>query len=84
MEVLCRWPPSPLPFHRPSTSRGRDATVGGATSIGAAHQFGFELFYAVEPIEEGQPAARRVFNGLDLDAEVGSVGEYIVAARGLA
>jgi hypothetical protein len=65
-------------------ANGQDATVGGATSIGAAHQFGFELFYAIEPVSPGQPAARRIFNGLDLDTEVGSVGEYIVAARGLA
>jgi hypothetical protein len=62
----------------------RDRTVGGATSIGAAHQQGFELFYAVVPVVKGQPAARRIFNGLDLDTEVGSVGQYIVAALGIA
>jgi len=61
-----------------------DQTVGGATSIGAANQFGFELYYALEPIVPGQPAARRVFNGLDLDTEVGHVGQYLVAAKGLA
>jgi hypothetical protein len=61
-----------------------DPTVGGATSIGAAHQYGFELFFAAEPITTGQPAARRTFNGLDLDTEVGQVGQYVVAATGLA
>jgi hypothetical protein len=63
---------------------GRDRTVGGATSIGAAHQHGFELCYALEPVTPGQPAARRIFNGLDLDTEVGQVGQYVVAATGIA
>jgi hypothetical protein len=61
-----------------------ERTVGGATSISAAHQHGFEIFYAMEPIVPGQPAARRIFNGLDLDTEVGRVGQYIVAATGMA
>jgi hypothetical protein len=65
-------------------SDGSDPTVGGAISIGAAHQNGFNLYYAVEPIVSGQPAARRIFNGLDLDTEIGQVGEYVVAAYGLA
>ena len=62
----------------------QDRTVGGAVSIGAAHQHGFELLYAVEPVTPGQPAARRIFNGLDLDTEVGQVGQYVVAANGIA
>jgi hypothetical protein len=61
-----------------------DRTVGGATSIGMARQNGFELFYAVEPITSGQPEARRVFNGLDLDTEIGPIGQYLVAIMGLA
>jgi hypothetical protein len=65
-------------------AEGQDRTVGGATSIGAAHEHGFELFYAVEPVTPGQPAARRIFNGLDLDTEVGQVGQYVVAANGIA
>lgn len=62
----------------------QDQTVGGATSIGAAHQHGFELFYAIEPVTPGQPEARRIFNGLDLDTEIGQIGQYIVAAKGIA
>lgn len=62
----------------------KDQTVGGATSIGAAHRYGFELFFACEPITPGEPAARRIFNGLDLDTEVGNVGQYLVAAKGIA
>ena len=61
-----------------------EPTVGGATSIGLAHQHGFELCYAVEPITPGEPAARRIFNGLDLDIEIGQIGQYIVAATGIA
>jgi hypothetical protein len=64
-------------------AEGQNRAVGGATSIGAAHQHGFELFYAVEPVTHGQPAARRIFNGLDLDTEVGQVGQYVVAANGI-
>jgi hypothetical protein len=65
-------------------AEGPDRTVGGATSIGMAHQHGFELMYAVEPIMPGQPSARRIFNGLDLDTEVGQIGQYFVCATGLA
>jgi hypothetical protein len=65
-------------------AEGPDQTVGGATSVGMAHQYGFELFYVVEPITPGQPAARGIFNGLDLDSEIGQIGQYIVAVRGLA
>jgi hypothetical protein len=65
-------------------AEGQERTVGGATSIGAVHRYGFELFYAVEPVIPGQPAARRIFNGLDLDTEVGQVGQYDVAAKGIA
>jgi hypothetical protein len=65
-------------------AEGQERTVGGATSIGAAHRRGFDLFYAVEPVTPGQPAARRIFNGLDLDSEVGQVGQYVVTANGIA
>jgi hypothetical protein len=65
-------------------AEGPDRTVGGATSIGMAHHNGFELFYAVEPITPGQPEARRIFNGLDLDTEIGQIGQYLVAVMGLA
>lgn len=61
-----------------------DRTVGGATSIGMAHQNGFDLYFTAEPIIRGQPAARRIFNGLDLDTEIGQIGQYHVAINGLA
>ena len=65
-------------------AEGPDRTVGGATSIGMAHQYGFELCFAAEPITLGQPPLRRLFNGLDLDAEIGPIGRYFVAAVGFA
>jgi hypothetical protein len=65
-------------------AEGRDRTVGGATSLGMAHPHGFELFYSAEPVTPGQPLARRLFNGLDLDTEVGQIGQYFVAVNGLA
>lgn len=63
---------------------GTDQTVGGATSIGVAHQQGFDLVFVAEPIVKGQPAARRTFNGLDLDTEVGPVGQYLIGGLGIA
>jgi hypothetical protein len=65
-------------------AEGPDETVGGSTSIAAAHQNGFEIFWVAEPIMHGQPHARRVFNGLDLDSEIGPVGQYFVGAKGIA
>ena len=62
----------------------RDPTVGGATSIGVAHRYGFELCNAIEPVTHGQPAARRIFDGLDLDTEIGQAGQYLVATMGVA
>ncbi len=61
-----------------------EPTVGGATSIGMAHQRGFELFYGLEPIVRGEPAARGIFNGLDLNSDIGQVGQYLVAINGMA
>ncbi|HEX6858812.1 MAG TPA: hypothetical protein VF138_01235 [Caulobacteraceae bacterium] len=63
---------------------GTDATVGGTTSIGFAHQHGFEVVFSLEPVVIGEPAARRIFNGLDLDTDVGHVGQYFVALNGQA
>lgn len=60
-------------------AEGHDQTVGGATSIGMAHQHDFDLFCAVERVAPDQLAPRRIFNGLDLDTEVGDVGQYVVA-----
>jgi hypothetical protein len=50
---------------------GQEPTVGGATSIGMARKYGFDLYCALE-------LTRLVFNGLDLKTEVGKVGEYYV------
>jgi hypothetical protein len=37
-----------------------------------------DLLCALVPVVEGQPAARRILNGLDLDQDVGQVGRYVV------
>ncbi len=63
-------------------AEGVDPTVGGATSVGVAHEFGFELFYGHEQSEPDY-VVRRVFNGLDLDAEIGEVGQYQIGICGL-
>lgn len=61
-----------------------DPAVGGATSVGAVYQGAFELFFAAEPITPGQPDARRIYNGLDLDTDVEGIGRYFVGLNGLA
>lgn len=64
-------------------AEGKNETVGGSTSIGVAHKTGFDILWVVEPITQGQPPARRVFNGLDLDDEIGQVGQYLVGFAGI-
>src|SRR5262245_17987082 len=72
-------PPTPVPacfrVIDKMVDEGHNRTVGGATSIGAAHQHGFELFYAVVPVTTGEPAVCRSFNGLNLDTDIGQVGQ---------
>ena len=63
---------------------GVDPTVGGATSIAFASQHAFELCYSLEPVQGQSPLARGVFNGLDMETEIGAVGEYLVAITGMA
>ena len=65
-------------------SEESDPTVGGSISIGAANEHGFELLAAFEPITVGQPQARRMFNGLDLDLDVGPVGHCFINTTGIA
>ena len=57
---------------------GSDKTVGGATTIGAAGKNGFDLFFSLETPTPSDTHQRRVFNGLDLDYEIGTVGEYLI------
>lgn len=64
-------------------SDGEEETVGGATSIGVAHRNGFQLLCAVESVCDGEGSARRLFNGLDLDADVGRIGDYVVGVSGV-
>jgi hypothetical protein len=54
-------------------AEGQEPTVGGATSIGVARQSTFDLCCALEH------GSRQVFNGLDLETEVGDIGQYLVA-----
>lgn len=57
--------------------------VGGATSVGFAHQHGFELLYTIEPPAPGETMNRRTFNGLDFKDEIGDVFPYMVAMFGV-
>jgi len=62
-------------------SEALDHTVGGTVSTGAAHREGFVLFHSesVDPWERGEPV--RIFNGLDLDRDVGEVFPYQIATQ---
>jgi len=57
--------------------------VGGSLSIGFCSEHNFNLCSWVSPKVMGQPAARRTLNGIDLDTEVGLVGDLIVAGVGV-
>ncbi|MBY6117825.1 type II toxin-antitoxin system VapB family antitoxin [Mameliella alba] len=56
-----------------------DETVGGSVSVGVAHRKGFKLFHSeiIDPWDSSK--RRRIFNGLDLDRDVGDVFPYHVA-----
>lgn len=58
-----------------------DKTVGGTVSTGAAHHHGFILFHSevVGPWDSSD--RRRIFNGLDLDRDVGGVFPYYIATQ---
>ena len=58
-----------------------DATVGGAVSLGFAHRHGFNPVYT---LEQSGFQTRSLFNGLDLDTDIGSVGQYTSGLLGLA
>ncbi len=62
-------------------SEQRDRTVGGTISIGAAHKSGFSLFHSEVPDPWDTTGRLRVFNGIDLDREVGEVFPYHVATQ---
>jgi len=58
-----------------------DETVGGTISVGAAHENGFVLFHSdgVNPWDTSEPL--RLFNGLDLDRDLGDVFPYKVETQ---
>lgn len=58
-----------------------DATVGGAVSLGFAHRHGFNPVYT---LEQSGFQTRSLFNGLDLDTDIGSVGQYTSGLLGIA
>jgi len=61
--------------------------VGGALSLAVCQPSspaGVTLLYRLLPQVPGAPAARRVFNGIDLDKELSQVGNYQVGVIGLA
>lgn len=62
---------------------GLDRTVGGTVSTGAAHRNGFVLFHSEEEDPLNPTQVRRIFNGLDLDRDVGDVIPYRVATHRL-
>lgn len=66
------------------TSEGKAVSVGGAVASGVVIQHEFELIYMPEGATglTGSVEWRRIFNGLDLDAGFGQVGQYSVFALG--
>lgn len=67
---------NPIKVIRYMINNALDDTVGGSISIGMAHRLGFQLCYSCEPHVVGSPEARTIFNGLDIDRDIGKVGPY--------
>ena len=65
----------------------KGGVVGGAVSLmvcPASSLPGASLFWRAVPAVEGQPQARRLFNGIDLDQDLPRVGNYMVGGVGMA
>jgi hypothetical protein len=54
-------------------------TIGGYLQMGIGTPSGFFLLSVCVPVFEGEPSARILFRGLDIDAEIGHVGGCSVA-----
>jgi hypothetical protein len=59
-------------------------TVGGSVSVGLADfASDFRIFWTAEPIKFGEPEARRMLNGIDIDLELGQVGPSVIGMLGM-
>lgn len=76
-----RWRPRRVIEHM--VAQGNDPTVGGSTSVAAAVPNGLEFYATVEPNAPGGSDDRRVFNGLDLEHDVGALAQYVPAVGSL-
>ena len=56
--------------------------IGGSLQIGMASQLGFQLMSHVAPLVRGQPQAARYFLGINIDDEIGLVGQHFVGMTG--
>lgn len=56
--------------------------VGGSITIAFARLEGFELHWTVSPVAEGNSAATRKMNGVDIDA-LGHVGPAVIGGMGM-
>lgn len=57
--------------------------VGGSMAIGIANALECRLYRLASPIASGQPGLKMTYNGIDIDAEVGLVGQYMVGLHGM-
>lgn len=57
--------------------------IGGSLAIGIASRFNYDLYWWAQPLEYGKPQAIRSFNGIDLDEEIGVVGDYLIGMNGM-
>jgi hypothetical protein len=61
-----------------------DAGVGGSLSLGLATRTGFIQCWAAQPTAPGAPNFWRNFNGIDIDAELGTIGPCVFGGMGMA
>jgi hypothetical protein len=58
-------------------------SIGGSMQIGIATIAGFSLYHAVQAVERGKPEAFRSYLGMDLDRDIGNVGDWLINLPGM-
>ncbi|SDH58174.1 MULTISPECIES: hypothetical protein [Bradyrhizobium] len=54
--------------------------VGGSLQFGTAHRRGFLLKFWMRPAIHGEPAVESTFLGINVDAEIGQIGQFKIGA----
>jgi hypothetical protein len=65
-------------------NQGGTPEVGGSLTLGFANRFGFNHFAPMTPMPGGTSGILMTLNGIDIDQQIGPVGEYRISMIGMA